>query len=700
MLISGALLDPHSLGRLIAAYARFGDLPAARSLFGTILEPNVSAWNAMLIAYSRHESPGRVLNLFGRMISKKQACPDSSTFTVALNACAKILDLETGEEIKLRAFNLGYADDVFVCSSLLNLYVKCGRLSDAMKVFEGMSNKDLVSWTTMINGFASFGKPFETIGIYRRMQFEGMVGDGIVMVGLIQACAGIGDVRLGQSVHGHMIRREMRMDIVVETSLVDMYAKNGVVKLANLVFKRMQIRNVVSWSALISGYAQNGFASDAISLLISMQNCGLHPDSVVLVSALLACSQIGFLKLGKSVHGYIMRRLEYDRISGTALIDMYSKCGSISYASALFHKVSARDSISWNAMIASYGAHGKGKEALLLFLKMKEAGLKPDGATFASLLSAFGHSGLVEEGRYWFDRMVREFGIEPGEKHYACMVDLLARAGHVDEAHKLIKSMAIQPGIAVWVALLSGCHNHKKLELGDCVAGKVLELNPDDLGIYVLVSNIYAAAKKWDKVVEVRRLMKKLGMKKVPGYSLVEVNGKLHAFLMEDKSHPQYDKIMEMLKRLDLEMRKMGYTPKTEFVFHDLEEEVKERMLCNHSERLAIAFGLLNTSPGMRIMIMKNLRVCGDCHYAIKFISKIANREIIVRDVKRFHHFKDEKMQMTVYTVGTNGSRILPLTINGEAKYMIARDKGTENLPVIQIHQGKVEIVPPCAAMN
>ncbi|KAH7670352.1 TPR-like protein [Dioscorea alata] len=591
MLLSGAFLHHHSPGALIAAYARLRNLPAAHLLFQTIPQPNVSAWNAILIAFSRHGSPHRVLDLFRHMISRNQARPDSSSFTVALNACAKILDLGAGEDIKTRAFDLGYAGDVFVCSSLLNLYIKCGRLSDAVKVFEGMPKKDLVSWTTMINGFASSGMPFETIGIYRRMRLEGMEGDGIVMVGIIQACAGIGDVRMGRSVHGLMIRHEMRMDVVVETSLVDMYAKNGFLKLAKLVFQRMEIKNVVSWSALISGYAQNGFASDAIWLLIDMQICGLQPDLVALVSVLLACSQIGSLILGKSVHGYIVRKLECDRISGTALIDMYSKCGSIANARALFDKVSARDSISWNAMIASYGAHGQGKEAYLLFLEMKEAGLKPDETTFASLLSAFGHSGLVDEGRYWFDLIVREFGFEPGEKHYACMVDLLARAGHVEEAHELIKSMVIQPGMTVWVALLSGCHNHKKLELGDYAAGKVLELDPDDLGIYTLVSNVYAAAKKWDKVVEVRRLMKKMGMKKIPGYSSVEVNGKLHAFLMEDKSHPQYEEIIEMLKRLALEMRKIECTLKTEFVVHDLDEEVKERILCNHSESLAFAFG-------------------------------------------------------------------------------------------------------------
>jgi len=543
--------------------------------------------------------------------------------------------------IRANASDLGYEHDVFVCSSLVNFYAKCGRMEEALKVFEGMSKRDLISWTTMITGFVSVGKPAEAIEMYRKMRLAGVKEDEIVMLSLAQACAGTGDTRMGLSVHGRIVRLGMSMDVVVETSLVDMYAKNGLLELARFVFDRMKVKNVISWSALISGYAQNGFASDALHMLIKMQDCGFEPDSVALVSALLACSQIGFLKLGKSVHGFIVRRCDLERISGTAIIDMYSKCGSLRSARDVFDRISSRDLISWNVIIACYGVHGCGKEALSLFLEMKETELKPDDATFASLLSACSHSGLVEDGKYWFDLMVRDFGIEPEEKHYTCMVDLLARAGHVEEAYELIKSMAIEPGIAIWVSLLSGCHSHKKLELGETVAKKVLELNPNDLGIHALVSNVYAVARKWDKVAEVRRAMRKLGTKKVPGCSLVEVNGKVHGFLIEDKSHPEYDKIVEMLERLNCEMRKLGYVPRTEFVYHDLGEELKARMLCSHSERLAIAFGLLKTAPGTRILIIKNLRVCGDCHNATEFISKITNREIVVRDSKRFHHFRD-----------------------------------------------------------
>ncbi|KAJ6802248.1 putative pentatricopeptide repeat-containing protein, mitochondrial [Iris pallida] len=642
LILTGSLSrTPHAPAHLIAAYSRLEDIPAARSVLRTTSRPSILAYNSLLIALSRCGSPHQVLSLYRHLLSVGRPLPDSSTFTVSLKACAQLSDLSSGVEVRSHADSLGYSRDLFVCSSLVNLYAKCGDMEGAAEVFDGMPKRDLVSWTTMVTGFVNARQPVEAIQAYRRMRLDGVEEDGIVMVGLARACAELGDTRMGRSVHGHLIRLGMRMDVVVETCLVDMYAKNGEMEAAGMIFDRMRCKNVVSWSALISGYTQNGLAGDALQKLIEMQDHGFQPDLVALVSTSSACSQIGFLKLGRSVHGFIMRRMELERILGTALMDMYSKCGSLSSARALFDRISLRDSVLWNAMIASYGVHGRGRDALSLFLEMKDSELGPDDVTFASLLSAFSHSGLVKEGRYWFGLMKKEFGIEPEEKHYACMVDLLARAGHLEEAHRLVESMVIEPGIGVWVALLSGCHNHKKLDLGESIAKKVLDLNPDDLGIYSLVSNVYAAARNWDKVVEVRRVMKKFRTRKVPGYSLVEVNGKLHGFLMEDKSHPQYEKIVEMLERLDREMRKLGYVARTEFVFHDLEEEVKERMLCSHSERLAIAFGLLNTGPGTRIVVIKNLRVCGDCHDATKFISMIVNREIVVRDSKRFHHFRD-----------------------------------------------------------
>ncbi|KAF8727963.1 hypothetical protein HU200_018535 [Digitaria exilis] len=406
----------------------------------------------------------------------------------------------------------------------------------------------------------------------------------------------------------------------------------------------MPMRDHVAWSTMVAGFVSAGRPAEALGMYRRMREDSLEgdePDSGALVSALLACADMGLLKLGKSIHSFSLRRLEFDCILSTSVINMYSKCGSLASAQMLFNRVESRDLVLWNAMIACYGTHGRGRDALALFLELNETRIRPDHATFSSLLSALSHSGLLEEGKLWFDRMIKEFDIQPEEKHYVCIVDLLARSGLVEEANDLRTSMQTEPTIAIWVALLSGCLNNKKLELGETIAGKILALQPEDVGVLALVSNLYAAAKKWDNVREVRKLMKDSSSKKVPGYSLIEVRGTRHAFVMEDQSHRQHQEILKMVAKLNSEMRKMGYVPRTEFVYHDLEEDVKEQLLSYHSERLAIAFGLLNTSPGTRLVIIKNLRVCGDCHDAIKYISKIADREIVVRDAKRFHHFID-----------------------------------------------------------
>ncbi|XP_009610380.1 putative pentatricopeptide repeat-containing protein At3g25060, mitochondrial [Nicotiana tomentosiformis] len=639
MVSSGLFSSGNSNAQLISSYGRAGDLESAHKLFGKISLRRVDSWNAMIIAYSRNECPVEAVNVYKQMVLEGVK-PDSSTFTVALKACTILQDLEEGEEIWEKVVECGYESDVFVGSSVLNLYAKCGKMDKAAIVFEKMQKRDTVCWTTMITGYVQSGKGREVVHLYRRMQKEGMVGDGVVMLGLMQACANIADTKLGLSIHGYMIRRALPMDVNMLTSLVDMYAKNGELELATRVFRKMPCRNTVSWSALISGFAQNGFAANALQLLIEMQVSGFTPDVASLVSALLACSQVGCLKLGRSIHGYVVRKVIMDQVLSTALVDMYAKCGLISCAHALFDHISSKDLICWNTIIACYGIHGHGREALNLFHQMKDK-IEPDHATFAALLSALSHSGLVVEGRHWFDVMVNEYNIKPSEKHYACLVDLLSRAGEVEEAKDIIISMEMKPGLAVWVALLSGCHKHKKFLIGELAANRVLELIPENTGTLVLVANFFAAAKMWDKAAAVRKVMKKAGMKKVPGYSAVEVNGRLHAFLMGDTSHPQYEQIIGLLRNLENEMKAMGYVPKTEFVLQNLEEEAKVKVLCYHSERLAIAFGLLNTAPGTRLLITKNLRVCGDCHEVTKFISVIVKREIIVRDVKRFHHFKD-----------------------------------------------------------
>ncbi|KDO70478.1 hypothetical protein CISIN_1g0374141mg, partial [Citrus sinensis] len=329
-----------------------------------------------------------------------------------------------------------------------------------------------------------------------------------------------------------------------------------------------------------------------------------------------------------------------DVILGTAVIDMYAKCGSIDSAREIFDRMRQKNVISWSAMIAAYGYHGQGKKALDLFPMMLSSRVLPNRITFVSLLYACSHTGLVEEGLRLFSSMWDDFAVRPDVKHYTCMVDLLGRAGRLDEALKLIESMSVEKDEGLWGALLGACRIHKNVDLAEMAAKSLLERQPQNPGHYVLLSNVYANAGRWQDVAKIRDLMTRRRLKKIPGWTWIEVENKIHQFSVGDSTHPQSEEIYRMLVTLSEKLELAGYIPDTNFELHDVDEEVKVGNLYSHSEKLAIAFGLIATPEGTHIRIMKNLRVCGDCHSFIKHVSAITRRVIIVRDANRFHHFE------------------------------------------------------------
>ncbi|KAJ0248922.1 putative pentatricopeptide repeat-containing protein [Hirschfeldia incana] len=552
---TGHLLHGSFIARdLVASFVRIGEISHARKVFDQLPQRNVSVYNSMVLAYSRGNRPDDVLGLYDEMIDEG-AKPDSSTFTVTIKACLNAMALEKGEAVWCQAVECGYENDVFVCSSVLNLYMKCGKIQEAEALFGKMKRRDVICWTTMVTGFAQAGESLKAVEFYRGMQREGFGRDGVVMLGLLQASGDLGDQRMGCSVHGYLIRTGLPMNVVVETTLVDMYVKIGFLELAFRVFSRMVFKTVVSWGSLISGFAQNGLADKAFEAVVEMQSVGFQPDLVALVGVLSACSQVGSLKTGRSVHCYILKRHFLDRVSATALMDMYSKCGVIASSREIFERTRSQDLVCWNTMISCYGIHGDGEEVVSMFVKMTESDIKPDHATFASLLSAFSHLGLVEQGQHWFSAMRNRYNIKPSEKHYVCLIDLLARSGRVEEALDVINSEELDNALPVWVALLSGCINHRNLSVGDIAANRILELNPGNTGIQTLVCNFFATAKKWKEVARVRKLMRSGAMEKVPGYSVIEVNGQLRTFLMEDLSHREHHHMLQVLRDLSSEMR-------------------------------------------------------------------------------------------------------------------------------------------------
>lgn len=408
------------------------------------------------------------------------------------------------------------------------------------------------------------------------------------------------------------------------------------------VFGSMSQGDVVSWTTMITGYVQNGHANDAVKLFRQILLVDMKLDPIIITSVLAAIASLAALQQGKEIHGYTIRRgILANVFVGSALIDMYAKCGNVDIAQKVFYQLPEKNVVSWTAMIVGYGMHGLSGDAFTFFSQMQQAGIKPNHITFIGLLSACSHAGLVDKGRQYFDCMTKDYCIKPQIDHYACMIDILGRAGHLDEALRFLNMMPLEPGPAIWGSILGACRIYRNIKLGKLAAEHLFDLEPNNPGNYVLLSNIYASAGKWDDVKSVRKMMEDIGLEKRPGCSWIEVKNKVHAFTVGDQSHPQMDKIIAMLESLVGQIKGAGYVPETNFAMYDVEEEDKENTLCYHSEKLAIAFGLLNTCPHTRLRIIKNLRVCGDCHTAFKFISKIVEREIVVRDASRFHCFKD-----------------------------------------------------------
>ncbi|KAJ7950357.1 Pentatricopeptide repeat-containing protein family [Quillaja saponaria] len=432
-------------------------------------------------------------------------------------------------------------------------------------------------------------------------------------------------------------------NVVLWNVMIDGYVRLGDLKAARKLFDKMHHRSVISWNAMISGYAQNGLFTEAIEMFHEMQMEDVSSNYVTLVSVLPAISRLGALELGKWVHLYAEKiGIEIDNVLGSALIDMYSKCGSIEKAIQVFDRLPKKNVITWNAIIGGLAMHGRADDVFEYFSRMQRTGLvTPSDVTYIGILSACSHAGLVDQGRSFFNHMVNMVGLEPRIEHYGCMVDLLGRAGLLKEAEELILNMPIKSDDVIWKALLGACKIHKNIEIGRRAAEVLMDLAPNDSGSYVALSNMYASVGDWNSVAEVRLMMKDLDIRKDPGCSWIEIDGVINEFLVEDDSHPRAREIHLMLEEISHKLSLTRYRPITTQVLLNMDEKEKESALHYHSEKIAIAFGLISTNPHTPLRIVKNLRICEDCHASIKLISKVFERVITVRDRKRFHHFQD-----------------------------------------------------------
>ncbi|KAL5544861.1 hypothetical protein UlMin_008645 [Ulmus minor] len=632
LMVNNALMD---------MYLKCGFLSEAQVLFGKNDKKNVVSWNTMIGGFSRE---GNVCGTFD-LLRKMQMEEEKVNKVTILNVLPACLDEKLLVSLKeLHGYSLrhGFYEDELVANALVAAYAKCGSLSSAELVFYGIEAKTVSSWNALIGGYAQNGDPRMALALYLKMKDTGLDPDSFSIGSLILACAHLRALDYGRQIHGFVLRNGLESDSFIGISLISLYIHCSEMLSARALFNGMEDKSLVCWNAIISGYSQNGLPDEALDLFREMLSKGVRPYEIAITSVFEAFSQLSALQLGKELHCYALKaHLTEDVFIGSSIINMYAKCGCIKQAQVVFDSVKEKDVVSCNVVITGYGINGHGNKALEIFEEMKKLGLKPDGFTFIGILMACSHAGLVAEGLKYLNQMEDMYGIEPKLEHYACVIDMLGRAGNLEEALKLINKMPEEPDARICSSLLSSCRTHGDLDMGEKIAKRLLELEPKKAENYVLLSNLYAGSEKWDDVRRVRQRMKEIGLQKDAGCSWIELGGKVYSFLVGDNLLPNSIEIREMWTRLEKKITNLGYRPNTDCVLHEVEEEKKVELLRGHSEKVAISFGLLKTSKGTTLRICKNLRICVDCHNAAKFISKAVEREIVLRDNKRFHHFKD-----------------------------------------------------------
>ncbi|KAD7117303.1 hypothetical protein R6Q59_006115 [Mikania micrantha] len=739
IIITGFIKDTYAASRIhnfSASQSSIINVHYSRKIFDQIENSNGFIYNTMMRSYLQVNHPKETVFLYMLMLKNKDnAYPDSYTYPLLVQACIARCSVLEGKEIHDHVVKMGFDSDVYARNTLINMYVVCGEILDARKVFDEspvsdsvswnsilagyvqmgnveeaklifdqmpekniiasnsmivlfgrfghiteayrlfveMKAKDLISWTAMISCYEQKGMYHEALILFIEMNRTGINIDEVVAISVLSACAHMSVPKTGASIHGLVITRgtssyvnihnalihmystcadiaaaerlfnsSSHKDIVSWNSMISGYSKCGSLKDAHELFDKMPVKDVVSWSALISGHSQAGMFDETIALFQEMMLHGqIKPDETILVSVISACTRLAALDQGTWIHTYIKKNsLEVNSVLGTTLIDMYMKLGCVENAKEVFYKLDKKGVSSWNALILGLAMNGQVEKSLEMFSEMQRSGVVPNEITFMAVLGGCRHMGLVDKGRHHFDSMINNHKIEPNVKHYGCMVDLLGRAGLLKEAEELIESMPMAPDVATWGALLGACKKHGANEMGERVGLKLIELQPDHDGFHVLLSNIYASKGSWDDMAEIRGTMIEKNVVKTPGCSIIEANGIVHEFLAGDTGHPRIHEIEEMLDVITERVKMIGYAPNTSEVSFDIDDEEKETTLFRHSEKLAIAFGLLVTDPPTPIRIMKNLRICNDCHALAKLVSKAFDREIVVRDRHVFHHFR------------------------------------------------------------
>ncbi|XP_062001747.1 pentatricopeptide repeat-containing protein At2g33680-like [Rosa rugosa] len=548
---------------LLNMYCKMGLVGDARKVFDRMPERNSVSWATMISGYAMQRLAGDALELFGLMRrSEENEGENEFILTSVVSALAVPEFVDTGRQIHCLAVKNGLMSFVSVGNAVVTMYAKCGNLDDALRTFELCGDKNSITWSAMICGFAQSGDSRKALNLLRDMYFAGIKLSQYTFVGVINACGDIGALKEGQQVHGYLLKMGFELQVYIMSALVDMYAKCGRVCDARNGFDYLKEPDVVLWTSMIGGYVQNGEYEAALGLYCRMHKEGIMPNELTMASVLKACSSLSSFEQGKQIHA---RTIKYgfslEVPIGSALSTMYAKCGNLEDGNLVFRRMPVRDVVAWNGIISGLSQNGRGTEALELFEEMRMGDTKPDYVTFVNVLSACSHMGFVERGWIYFKMMYNEFGIAPRVEHYACMVDVLSRAGRLDEAKDFIESATIDHGICLWRILLSACRNYRNYELGAYAGEKLIELGTPESSTYVLLSGIYTSLGRREDVERVRRMMNLRGVSKEPGCSWIELKSQVHVFVVHDEMHPHIENIYAEIRRLKKHMKDEGYQP-------------------------------------------------------------------------------------------------------------------------------------------
>ncbi|KAM2061913.1 hypothetical protein ACFX1T_046924 [Malus domestica] len=542
--------DSPAANTLLAMYSKCQYFSDACKLFDMMPRTDLVTWNGMISGYTQSGLMLEASRLFQDMISTSVK-PDSITFASFLPSVAEQGNMKQGKEIHGYIVRHCVPLDMFLQSALIDVYFKCRNVEMAFKIFNQSTRTDVVMCTTMISGFVLNGMNSDASEIFRWLLKQKMRPNSLTVASVLPACAGLATLKFGKEVHGNILKHGFDGMCYVGSALIDMYAKSGRLDLAHRVLQRLTERDVVCWNSMITSYSQNGKPEEALDLFRQMGMEDVKYDRVSISAGQSACANLPAFHYGKEIHSFMIRNtFSSDLFAESALIDMNAKCGNLDLARRVFDMMEEKNEVSWNSIISAYGNHGRLKESLVLFHKMLGNGILPDHVTFLGILFACGHAGAVDDGILYFRSMIEEYRILARLEHYACMVDLLGRAGHLHEALETIKNMPFSPDTGVWGTMLGACRLHGNVKLVEEVSRYLFELAPQSSGYYILLSNILADAGKWGSVLKVRTLMKNREVQKVPRYSWIEVKNNTHMFVAADGSHPESAQIYSLLNSL------------------------------------------------------------------------------------------------------------------------------------------------------